>query len=310
MSKNLTGTLRTLKPLMLPIAIALGIIFHHVAGQLTPLSPLLIFVMLFITFCRINIRDIRVTRLSFYLILIQVVGAMGAYYLIAPINQTVAQGVMICIYCPTATAAPVITGMLGGSIPRLVTYSLVSNIAVAATAPFILPIVGDGVGHLTVDEMLATFHRIALQVVPLIILPLVLAFVLKAVWPKAHKVIGSHQSLGFYTWAVSLLIVVGSAVSFVMSEPWEKVPEMVVIALMAGVACGLQFYFGRKIGRVCGDKIAGAQGLGQKNTVLAIWLALAYLDPVASVGPAAYIAWQNTINSLQIYYHDKRAKRD
>lgn len=93
-----------------------------------------------------------------------------------------------------------------------------------------------------------------------------------------------------------------------MGEPWEKVPEMIVVALAAGVACGLQFYLGRKIGGRCGDKIAGAQGLGQKNTVLAIWLALAYLDPVASVGPAAYIAWQNTINSLQIYYHDKRVR--
>lgn len=191
MSKNLTATLRKLKPFMLPIAIALGMIFHKVAGELTPLSPVLIFVMLFITFCRINIRDIKVTRLSFYLILIQILGAMAVYYLLMPINPTVAQGLMICVYCPTATAAPVITGMLGGSIPRLVTYSLVSNIAVAVTAPFILPIVGDGVGHLTVDEMLATFHRIAVQVVPLIILPLALAFVLKAVWPKAHKAIGS-----------------------------------------------------------------------------------------------------------------------
>lgn len=307
MSKNITSTLRKLKPFMLPIAIALGIIFHNIAGRLTPLSPILIFVMLFITFCRINPRDIRVTRLSFYLILIQIAGAMGAFYLISPLSLTVAQGVMICIYCPTATAAPVITGMLGGSIPKLVTYSLVSNLAVAVTAPFLLPIAGGSTGELTVGEMIAVFHRIAVQVVPLIVAPLALAFIVKALFPKVHHEIGTHQSLGFYTWAISLLIVVGSAVSFVMSEPWSRVPEMIVIALAAGVACGIQFYAGRRIGRACGDRIAGAQGLGQKNTVLAIWLALAYLDPIASVGPAAYIAWQNTINSLQIYYHDRRA---
>ena len=55
-----------------------------------------------------------------------------------------------------------------------------------------------------------------------------------------------------------------------------------------------------------GDPISGAQGLGQKNTVLAIWLSLTYLNPISSVGPAAYIAWQNTINSIQLYLKQRR----
>ena len=42
---------------------------------------------------------------------------------------------MICFLCPTATAAPVITGMLGGSIERVATYTLASNIAVALLVP-------------------------------------------------------------------------------------------------------------------------------------------------------------------------------
>ena len=66
--------------------------------------------------------------------------------------------------------------------------------------------------------------------------------------------------------------------------------------------CVLQFYAGRRIGLRFSDRIAGAQGLGQKNTVLAIWMALTYLDPIASVGPAAYVAWQNIINSAQLYH--------
>ena len=73
------------------------------------------------------------------------------------------------------------------------------------------------------------------------------------------------------------------------------------------MVCCAQFVAGRKIGRRCGDKIAGAQGLGQKNTVLAIWMSLTYLNPISSVGPAAYVAWQNTINSAQLYV---KAKRD
>ena len=91
-----------------------------------------------------------------------------------------------------------------------------------------------------------------------------------------------------------------------MAEPVEMAPRMILIALVAGVMCVAQFYIGRRIGRACGDKIAGAQGLGQKNTVLAIWMALSYLNPISSVGPAAYIAWQNTINSLQLYFKSRK----
>ncbi len=303
MTHSVTSTLKRLKPWMLPIAIALGMILHDVAGKWTFLSPYLIFMMLFITFCRINPGEIRLTRLSPALLGIQIVGALAAFYLLRAYDLAVAQGVMICILCPTATAAPVITGMLGGSVPRLVTYSLVSNLAVAVLCPFILPVFsGQEMGA---GEMLDSFRRIAFSIIPLIVLPLIAAMIFRKVAPKWHHEVSTHQSIGFYMWAVSLLIVVGSAVSFVMSEPWERVPEMIVIAFGAGVACALQFYAGRRIGALCGDKIAGAQGLGQKNTVLAIWIALTYLDPISSVGPAAYIAWQNTFNSIQIYLHER-----
>ena len=94
-----------------------------------------------------------------------------------------------------------------------------------------------------------------------------------------------------------------------MKEPTDRIPEMLLIAFAALIACCLQFLIGRKIGARLGDKISGAQGLGQKNTVLAIWMALTYLNPIASVGPAAYVAWQNTINSLQLFYKTKRDKK-
>ena len=51
--------------------------------------------------------------------------------------------------------------------------------------------------------------------------------------------------------------------------------------------------------------------MGQKNTILAIWMSQAYLNPIASVGPASYVLWQNIINSYQIAlknHRDKRAK--
>ncbi len=293
--------LRKLKPWMLPLAMLCGLLFHNAIEAVAFLTPWLIFAMLFITFCRLEPKKMRITGLSLSLLAVQLGGAVAVYLALLPVSVDVAQGAFICVFCPTATAAPVITGMLGGNISRLATFSLVSNMAVAVTAPAAFTLMGT-----TEIDFAESVSTIALRVLPLILGPLVTALVLKGVAPSVHRRISSSQSIGFYLWAVSLIIVVGRAVSFVMKEPPSRIPELVALALVAGVVCIVQFFAGRRIGRRYGDRIAGAQGLGQKNTVLAIWMALTYLNPVTSVAPAAYIAWQNTINSLQIYLKQKR----
>ena len=263
---------------MLPLAMLCGVLFHEAIDAVQFLAPYLIFTMLLITFCKVNPHEFRITRMTWLLLAVQIPGSVAVYLALRPIDEAVAQGAAICVLCPTATAAPVITGMLGGSVARLATFSIVSNAAVAVTAPIMFAAVGSDAGQ---PDFGSTFGRIATHVAPMILLPLATAFVLRGVLPKVHGAIASHQSLSFYLWAVSLIIVVGRAVSFVMSEPAGRVPQMVAIA--------------------------GAQGLGQKNTVLAIWMSLTYLNPISSVGPAAYVAWQNTINSAQLYV---KAKRD
>lgn len=293
--------LRRLKPWMLPLAMLCGLLFHNAIEAVAFLTPWLIFAMLFITFCRLDPKKMRITGLSLSLLAVQLGGAVAVYLALLPVSVDVAQGAFICVFCPTATAAPVITGMLGGNISRLATFSLVSNMAVAVTAPAAFTLMGT-----TEIDFAESVSTIALRVLPLILGPLVAALVLKGIAPTVHRHISSSQSIGFYLWAVSLIIVVGRAVSFVMKEPPSRIPELVALALVAGVVCIVQFVVGRRIGRRYGDRIAGAQGLGQKNTVLAIWMALTYLNPVTSVAPAAYIAWQNTINSLQIYLKQKK----
>ncbi len=272
-----------LKPWMLPISMIIGAIFHNYMEAIAWLAPWLIFAMLLITFCRIRPREIHVTPLSWMLL-------------------AIAQGVFICIFCPTATAAPVITGMLGGSIPRLVTFSIVSNIAVAILAPPAFALLGAE----TSMTMLQSTLLIAKRVVPLIIAPLFIAFFLERFSPKIHHKISENQGLSFYLWACSLVLTVGRSVSFIISEPASMIPTMIGLAVLSAVACGIQFAAGHWIGKRYGDQISGTQGLGQKNTVLAIWMALTYLNPVASVAPAAYVAWQNTFNSLQLYFKTRR----
>lgn len=282
---------------MLPVALIGGVIFHRWMGYVTFLSPYLIFAMLFITYCRLDLKDFRPGRFQVVMLAVQMLFSAAVYLAIAPFNHTVAEGVFICVFIPTATAAPVITSMLGGSISKVATYSLVCNIFVAIVGPVVLAAVGDHAEY----TLLQSTGLIMARVLPLLIAPIALAMLLTRFMPKVHRKLAEAQQLSFYLWAISLFIIVGSSVSFAISK-WDATVsnDMMWLALGALAVCLLQFKIGRRVGRKFGDPVAGGQGLAQKNTVLAVWLALAYMNPIASIGPAAYIAWQNIVNSIQL----------
>ena len=287
--------------LVMPAALIGGAIFNRWMGYLTFLSPYLIFIMLFITYCRLSPRQIRPGKFDWQLLIVQIVICGLTYASTFWWDHTLAEGVFICVFVPTATAAPVITSMLGGDIKKVVTYSLVSNLFVAITGPVILAAIGDGKNY----TFARSFMLILSEVAPLLLAPMLTAFALQYLWPKMHDRVANHQQLSFYIWAISLFIIVGGCVSFAINA-WtpEATWDMLGLFTGAGVVCILQFYVGRRFGWRYGDPVSGGQSLMQKNTVLAVWLAMAYMNPVASIGPAAYILWQNVINSWQIARHD------
>ena len=280
-------------------------VFHDAIGWLSPLSPALIFVMLLLTYSRLSVRDFRGGGFIGWLLAAQIGGAIAAYMLLSRVSEVLAQGAFICVICPTATAAPVVTGMLGGSVPRVATYSLFSNLAVAAVLPPLLSWINPGADVPFAD----TLTKICLTVLPLISGPLIVSALMAHTVPSLRQTLARHQALSFYIWAFSLIIVVGNAVSFVMREPAEAAVLMSALCVVSLLACVIQFAVGRAIGRRYGDPVSGSQSLGQKNTVLAVWLALSYLHPLASVAPAAYIVWHNLFNSLQIYLHHRRREQ-
>ena len=49
------------------------------------------------------------------------------------------------------------------------------------------------------------------------------------------------------------------------------------------------------------SSITAGQAFGQKNTSLGVWMAQTYLHPLAALGAAAYIIWQNLFNSVQLF---------
>ncbi|MBQ5854456.1 MAG: transporter [Alistipes sp.] len=256
------------------------------------LTPSLIFVMLFFTYCRVDITRMRVTMMHFWLFAAQIIGSMALYTLCLPLGQTIAQGAMICALAPIAMAAVVIGGMLGANIENMTTYSLLCNIGTAFVAPFVLSWVGNGE---------CTLVQILSKVAPLLIAPFVAGQLCRLLTPRLAGWVADHSRVSFYIWLVSLSIVVGRTTAFVIDHSTTEAQTEIILAIVAAVICVAQFILGRKIGAKYGDTVAGGQSLGQKNTILAVWMAQSFLNPLSSVAPTAYIIWQNIVNSYQIY---------
>ena len=306
--------LKFIKNWTLPLAMLLGVVAYFVytgCAWVTPLkpgvkvviawlTPFLIFAQLLLTFCKVEVKDLSPRRWSVWLLLIQLVSflLLAGVLLAVPVGENVhiaIEGMMVCLICPTATAAAVITGKLGGSAASLTTYTLLSNLLAALLVPVVFPLVEP-----SDIRFMEAFLRILSKVFPLLLCPFFLAVLLRWYLPAVHRFLVGLKDMAFYLWAVALTIVMAQTTRS-MLEGSTTVGEEVLVASGALLACGLQFYYGKKIGSRYGDRISAGQALGQKNTVLAIWMACTYLHPLSAIAPGSYVVWQNIINSYQLW---------
>lgn len=288
---------------MMPVTMLVGGIFYNFFSSIEWLMSYLIFTMLFITFCGVSVRHIQFSKMHLWLAVIQIAGCVCVYITVSPVHPVVAQGLMICLLTPTATSAPVITGMLGGSITSVAAYSLIINIAVAVFAPLFFPIIYN---HLGKDiGFFPAFFSILQRLALMMLLPMILAQLFRHFLPKINKIIVHHSSISFYLWTIALAIATGRCVGFILAQDAVNYNIEIIIAVGALIICLFQFFAGKAIGEKYHDKIAGGQSLGQKNTILGMWMCQMYLNPISSIGPGAYILWQNIINSYQVW-HNRR----
>lgn len=281
----------------LPIAMIMGVIAYPLISYISFLTPWLIFIMLFLTFCKLKPSDIYIRLPHVWLLLIQLIGCLLVYGVVRLYHPVVAQGAFICVLVPTAISAAVVTGMLGGNVGFLTSYLLICNIGVALVAPILFPLIGP---H-TEMSFLSAFMYICQRIALVLLVPLGIAWFIRYAFPSLNRKILSFPNISFYLWAFALTIVTGNTVKFLVEQENPDYRTEISLAVVSLVICVGQFFIGRKIGKHYGDAVSCGQGLGQKNTILAIWMAQTYLNPISSVAPAAYVLWQNIINSWQLW---------
>lgn len=309
--------IKFLKNWTLPISMLIGTLAYLLFAKVTLLAPAkpyihsfvsyitpwLIFAQLLLTFCKIDIKELKPKWWHLWLLLIQGFSCVLAagVLLFVPMSELsigIWEGMMVCLICPTATAAAVITGKLGGNAATLTTYTLFSNLLGAIMVPLVFPLVEPHEGL----TFWSAFLKILSKVFPLLLAPFFVALFLKHYLKGVHRWLMEHSGMAFYIWAFALALVMGqTARSLINSDAsaW-------LVALGGLLTCVIQFFFGKRIGSRYHDRISAGQALGQKNTVLAIWMAAAYLHPLATIAPGSYVLWQNIINSYQLWKKRKK----
>ena len=329
--------IKVIKDWMLPIAMVTGassyMIYHvmpepvhhagpFLSGLVEVMQPLLIFSMLFLTFCRIEPKDLRPHRWHWWLLLIQgglfvILGAV-AWGLMRVLPDSSHNGVillesaMLCLICPTATAAAVVTRKLGGDVPGLTTYIVLINLLTALLVPLVVPVIHPQSG----TGFWEAFSMILAKVFPLLITPCLCAWLVRYLAPGFHRKLMQYPDLAFYIWAVALALAIAVTTKSIVHSTLSA-GLLLLMSLVSLICCAFQFGMGRYVGsryrphlRSSAQaeehgreirKVTAGQAMGQKNTVFAIWMGYTFMTPETAIVGGLYSIWHNIYNSWQLY---------
>ena len=310
---------RIFKDWMLPIAIVTGIslyLLYHFTPVLKPYGAvlhkaasegqrLIIGLLLFFQFVQISPHDLRPHKWHLGALLFQILGFIlfaGLSALTpAKAGRILLECAMICLICPTAAAAGVITKKLDGNLAATVTYIVLANLAATFLIPMVIPMVRPSADL----GFWAYVLRIAGKVFPILILPGLLAWLIRYTTHKLQRKLMRFAPNSFYIWFFGLTLAMVLA-SHALFTNYPGGLALAGIMLVSMGTCALQFFAGRRIGKGRVESITAGQALGQKNTGFLIWLGYNYLDPVTSVAGGLYAIWQNLFNSWELYEHEHK----
>ncbi len=270
--------------------------------------PIGLFLLLYFTFCKIKISELRPRTWHF---VIQIVRTLLAAFMVLmiylfgddPERKLVLEGMFICFICPTAAAVVVVAEKLGGSIGSLTIFTIIANVVTMVIIPTFFPLVEREANITFMMAMLMLLRNVFVVLVA----PLALALLSRRFVPRFVQYVNQYKNIGFYIWCVNLAIISGVTLRNIVHS---TVSGWVLWCLLITplFVCLIQFAIGKAIGRHWNDSISAGQALGQKNTVVGLWLTLTFLNPLAAVAPGAYVLWQNLVNGWQIWYKEKHGK--
>ena len=239
--------------------------------------------MIMLLFAFLEMRfDRTIIHLKHFIILaINLTVPIIIFFIIRPINISIASTAFITAIAPTAVASTVIICLLKGKVDFTGFSLLLTNFAVAIAIPFLLPVLISSNGEITVSMVL-------LPVFSLFAIPFAAAIFIKKVLPEFSSRLLQFKNAAFYLLVVNIYLGTSNASYFVFNEFDSSYSVIYMIALVSLFLCVLNF----SLGKIIGGKefrLEAGQALGQKNNGFTIWLSLTFLNPVVALGPTFYV---------------------
>lgn len=286
-----------MKTLLLIATISIGIFFPF-AHSYSFMIKYLLMIMLFFSFLKMDVKRQHLTKSHFYILAINIVVPLLAYFLIKPFNLSLAQVVFITAIAPTAIASPIIINLLNKNIEFTVISILVTNFSVAFLLPFLIP-------TLLNSESTVTIIDVLIPVATIFLVPYALSQIVKVYIPKVRPKLVMFNKYLFYVLVININLGTSKASNYIRQEMSFSDPIIYQIALASLVFCALYFFLGRLVTQK-EFKIEGGQSLGQKNNGFTLWIALTFISPLAVLGPVFYILFQNIYISWQLHHQGSK----
>ncbi len=293
-----------LRSISMVLAFIVGGIFYKQFAPFEWWLSIGIAAMLSMTFIGLDVHKLRPVRMHLWLLLsIQVLG-IGSWGLARLAGYPVlAESLYYCAAAPIASASPIIVGLLRGNVEFSTTAMVLSQIVFAFVTPFILPFTvhDQTMGYLPFAGVVAR------QIFIVVGVPALIATMLRLIYPPCKTWAAKLKDVSLGIWVCNLLVLTAGGVQRIIQRGYS-LHDMWPMMLAAAAVCFVGFTAGYRLGypnlkREC------SQGLGQKNTVLTLYLASqSYATPLAYIGPVFYVFCHNMANAIQLWLASREQK--
>ena len=280
------------KALFIFTAIILGSIFTF-GHAYTYLIRYNLMVMLFFAFLGIQVNWQLFNVTHFKILAINIGLPLILYTIIQPFSENLALIAFTVSIVPTAAASPVIAQLLQTNVGEVTVSVILSTPIIALLLPFLLTYFLKIEGNMSLGNLVY-------PVLSLVFLPLIASQIIQKAPLKLKQTVARLKFISFPLFLTNIVIACGNASFFVQNNQEVIGQELMSIFLLVSGLCVVQFQIGALIGKR-NNPLTYSLALGRKNTMIGLWMALSYFNPVIALGPIFYIVLHNVYNSYQIW---------
>ena len=291
-----------------------GLLISFIIGGVLPdlhvyswLIPYFVGIMLTITLTGMEMTRLRPHREHFLLLVANLCMGLlpwGCLHLLG--YEDLAESAFLASITGAAASSPVVVHLLGGKSEFAAVGLLINSVMASVSIPLLAPFTITPRAGLTLSR-LQIFHVVLDQVLVMLILPCIIAMLLRWLLPASKNISRKLSDFSFSLWMLSMVLVAATGVTRVI-QTGSGAGQILPYLILAAVLCALGFTIGRMVGGK-NYSLEMGQCLGQKNTAVGIYIALCYCSPLVFLGPTLHLLCQHIFNTWQFIRSASRKDR-